>query len=173
MVDISSTIIAKSDQLNADDLIGGPITVTITNVSLTESPDQPLTINYDGDNGRPYKPCKSMRRVLAAAWGNDGSKFIGRRVTLFRDPRVKWAGQEVGGIPESQPRNAVEREWRGRQGSPDDQQRAWRRAPRPADAGRAAWPQHRGRGARDPGSGGQTREACGVGRRPGCHRPED
>src|SRR5690606_25044456 len=98
MVDISSTIIAKSDQLNADDLIGGPITVTITNVSLTESPDQPLTINYDGDNGRPYKPCKSMRRVLAAAWGNDGSKFIGRRVTLFRDPRVKWAGQEVGGV---------------------------------------------------------------------------
>lgn len=98
MVDISSTIIAKSDQLNADDLIGGSITVTITNVSLTESPDQPLTINYDGDNGRPYKPCKSMRRVLAAAWGNDGSKFIGRRVTLFRDPRVKWAGQEVGGV---------------------------------------------------------------------------
>lgn len=98
MLDISSTIIAKSDQLNADDLIGGSITVTITNVSLTESADQPLVINYDGDNGRPYKPCKSMRRVLAAAWGNDGSKFIGRQLTLFRDPRVRWAGQEVGGV---------------------------------------------------------------------------
>lgn len=98
MLDISQTIIAKSDQLNADDLLGGPITVTVTNVSLTESPDQPLTINYDGDNGRPFKPCKSMRRVLAALWGSNGNDFIGRQMTLFRDARVRWAGQEVGGV---------------------------------------------------------------------------
>ena len=32
MVDLSKTIIAKSDQLNADDLLGGPITITIEDV---------------------------------------------------------------------------------------------------------------------------------------------
>jgi hypothetical protein len=39
-----------------------------------------------------------MRRVLVQLWGSDGSKFIGKRITLFRDETVKWAGVEVGGI---------------------------------------------------------------------------
>lgn len=32
-LDISDTLIAKSDELNADDLMGGPTTVTITSVT--------------------------------------------------------------------------------------------------------------------------------------------
>ena len=97
MMDISDTIVAKSDQLNAADLIGGPITVTITKVSRGDS-DQPVSISYDGDNGKPFKPCKSVRRLLVGMWGRDATKYVGRGLTLFFDPRVTWAGKEEGGV---------------------------------------------------------------------------
>ena len=55
---------ATRDQLNADDLIGGPRTITVTRVSKMKEPDQPIAIYFEGDGGKPYKPGKSMRRVL-------------------------------------------------------------------------------------------------------------
>lgn len=97
MIDVSDTIVAKSDQLNADDLIGGPITVKITNVNKPGG-DQPLVIKYEGDNGRPFKPSKTVRRILVKAWGKDATAWIGRLMTLYNEPSVKWAGKEVGGI---------------------------------------------------------------------------
>lgn len=97
MIDMTKYIKAKSTQLNAEDLISGSITVKITGVS-EQAGDQPIAINYDGDNGRPYLPCKTMRKVLAALWGADGSAYVGRSMTLYREPKVTWAGQEVGGI---------------------------------------------------------------------------
>jgi hypothetical protein len=39
-----------------------------------------------------------MRRVLVAAWGADSNNYIGRSVTLFGDPSVKWGGIAIGGI---------------------------------------------------------------------------
>ena len=99
MTDLSSSIIPKSDQMNADDLIAGPITIRISKVSAdTGSAEQPILVHYEGDNGKPYKPCKSMRRVMVAIWGADGAQFTGRAMTLYRDPSVKWGGLEVGGI---------------------------------------------------------------------------
>lgn len=97
-MDLSHTIVPKSDQLNSDDLIAGDITITVASVKATDTPDQPVIINYDGDNGRPYKPCKSMRRVLIQAWGPNGNAWTGRSITLYRDPEVKFGGQAVGGI---------------------------------------------------------------------------
>lgn len=97
MMDISDTIIAKSDQLNAADLIGGPITVTITKVSKGDS-EQPVAISYEGDKGKPFKPCKSVRRLLVGMWGKDATKYVGRRLTLYFDPKVTWAGKEEGGV---------------------------------------------------------------------------
>lgn len=96
--DLSPTIVPKSDQLNSEQLITGPITITVTAVDRAASADQPLIIHYDNEQGRPYKPCKTMRKVLIAAWGNDGSQWIGRSMTLFCDNEVKWAGEKVGGI---------------------------------------------------------------------------
>lgn len=99
MVDLSTTIIARSDQLNSDDLIAGPITIHITKMSANPSaPEQPISISYEGDNNKPFKPCKTCRRILVYAWGADGSKFAGRSMTLYRDATVKWGGFEVGGI---------------------------------------------------------------------------
>jgi len=47
---------------------------------------------------RDYKPCKSMRRVLIAAWGDKGREWIGKEMTLFGESRVSYGGVEVGGI---------------------------------------------------------------------------
>lgn len=98
MTDISNTILAESAQLNADDLISGEIIITITDVRVSNSPEQPVTIDYKDSRGKPWKPCKSMRRVLVHLWGADSKAYVGRSIALFRDASVKWAGQEVGGI---------------------------------------------------------------------------
>lgn len=98
MIDLSQTIAPKSDQTNADDLIGGPKTIRVTGVKLCGEPDQPIAIHYEGDNGKPYKPCKSMRRVLVTLWGPDGSAYAGRSMTLYRDDKIRFGGAEVGGI---------------------------------------------------------------------------
>src|SRR5699024_4880718 len=45
-----------------------------------------------------YKPSKSMRRVMVAAWGKDATAYAGRRMTLYCNPKIKFGGQEVGGI---------------------------------------------------------------------------
>jgi hypothetical protein len=96
-MDITSTLEAKSSQLNTDDLIAGAKTITITKVSAG-SAEQPVAVSFEGDSGKPWYPCKSMRRVLVAAWGADASQYVGRRVTLFRDPGVTYGGIQVGGI---------------------------------------------------------------------------
>lgn len=97
MLDLRKTIIAKSDQLNADDLMGGPITIQITKVELKDG-EQPVSIHYEGDQGKPYKPGKSMRRVLIILWGPDGNAWIGRWLTLYRDEKVSFGGMAVGGL---------------------------------------------------------------------------
>ena len=96
-INMKPSIIAKSDQLNSDDLIAGSQTIKITGVRVTAS-DQPVTINYEGDGGKPFKPCKSMCRVLIMVWGDDGENYIGKSLTVFRDTSVKWGGVAVGGI---------------------------------------------------------------------------
>ena len=99
MSDMTKAIAPKSDQLNSDSLIGGvKKTITITGVTVTDAPQQPVTINYQGDDGRPYKPCKSMCRVLVMVWGNDSSAYVGRSLTLYRDDAVRFGGDTVGGL---------------------------------------------------------------------------
>ena len=93
-----ATIVPKSDQMNSDDLIGGPRTITVTRVSVNPRDEQPASLSYEGDEGKPYKPCKSMRRVLVECWGADASNYVGRSMTLYRDAKVSFGGMEVGGI---------------------------------------------------------------------------
>lgn len=95
-VNVGATIAPKSDQLNADDLIAGPITVRIVSVAANSTDSGPIRINIEGR--LPYYPCKGMRRVLVAAWGEDGAPYAGRYMTLYRDPEVKYGGIKVGGI---------------------------------------------------------------------------
>lgn len=96
--DLRDTIVPKSDQLNAEQLLGGPITITVTDVRRGGGEEQPVIIHYAGEGGRPYKPCKSMRKILVFAWGSDGAAWVGRSMTLYNRPDVKFGGEEVGGI---------------------------------------------------------------------------
>lgn len=99
MLDMTDTIVPKSDQMNADDLMSGPRTFTISEVYKTGSEDQPFAVVLaEFDRKRPFKPSKSMRRVMVTAWGTDGEAYVGKRLTLYRDPDVKFGAQEVGGI---------------------------------------------------------------------------
>lgn len=95
----ASTIVAKSDQINADDLVSGPIIVTIREVSVTPNEAQAVSISL-ADDRRFYRPCKTMRRMLTAMWGDPTSPtaWAGRRLELYRDPTAKWGGEAVGGI---------------------------------------------------------------------------
>ena len=97
IIDMAQFVEAKSDQLNADDLIGAPRTITVTRVVGCDG-DQPIAIFYEGDNGKPFKPCKTMRRVLLAVWGRNAADYVGRSMTLYRDDSVTFGGLNVGGI---------------------------------------------------------------------------
>jgi len=96
-VDLTEFIAPKSDQLNADDLIAHPVTVTITEVRKG-SVEQPIEVHLAEFPGRPYKPSKSMGRVMVDAWKEQSSAYVGRRMTLYRDPDVMFGGKKVGGI---------------------------------------------------------------------------
>lgn len=98
MDDMHAVIIPKSDQLNADDLISGPRTIKITKVTVAASGEQRVSIFFEGDDGKPYKPGKSMCRVLVRAWSEDSQAYVGKSMTLYRDENVKWGGVKVGGI---------------------------------------------------------------------------
>lgn len=96
-MDIGDTIQAKSDQLNADDLLAGPQIFTVTGVDVTDG-EQPVSVHLAEAPGRPWKPSKGMRKALIAAWGPRSADYAGRRVGLYRNPDVLWAGKPAGGI---------------------------------------------------------------------------
>lgn len=96
-MDIAETTAPRSDQQNFDDYVAGPKTLTISDVRAGTS-EQPVEIHVVEYPGRPYKPSKSMRRVLVQAWGSDGATYAGRRMTLYGDPDVTFGRDRVGGI---------------------------------------------------------------------------
>lgn len=92
------TTMAKSDQINAADLLGGPLVCQITDIQMTGSADQPISIFVDS-HPQPWKPSKTSRRVLAACWSDvEPAEWVGRYVVLYNDPTVMWAGKAEGGI---------------------------------------------------------------------------
>lgn len=98
-MDVSNAIQAKSDQLNAIDLAGGPVTVRIVDVKQGNA-EQPVNIITDVFGpSRPFKPSKTVLRVLVAGWNTtDTTTWVGQSMTLYRDPSVRWAGEAIGGI---------------------------------------------------------------------------
>lgn len=87
----------RSDQWNADDFIGGPRTFTIAGVKVGTA-EQKYDIELVEGEGRVWRPPLTILRVLIAAWGDEAATWRGRRVTLFRDPDVRFGSEAVGGI---------------------------------------------------------------------------
>jgi len=95
-MDISKTLIGKSDQLDNVDLMSGPRDFTITGVSPGPSEEQPLNVAL-AEFHRPWRPNLTMRRLLAAIWGADASAYVGRRIRLYRDATVLFGKTAPGG----------------------------------------------------------------------------
>ena len=95
-VDLSKTIAAKADQLNADDLISGPMTAKVVGVREGNA-QQPVLLDMDCWK-QPYKPCKTARRIIVDVWGKFPADIVGKSFTLYRNPAVKFEGVAVGGI---------------------------------------------------------------------------
>lgn len=95
-MDIANSLAPRSDQVNADDLVAGPMTVTIRKV-VGGKAEQPFDFLLE-ETDRAYRPAVTMRRLIAAAWGTNGDEYVGRRLTLYRDPTIRFGKDVVGGI---------------------------------------------------------------------------
>lgn len=93
--DITETLAPNGDQLDAIELVSGPRIFTIEKVTRGNA-EQPVNVHLAGFP-RPWRPGKSMRRVLAACWTADAATWVGRSVELFCDPDVVFGGKAVGG----------------------------------------------------------------------------
>ena len=98
MTDIVKFCEPKSDQLNAADLISCNKIIKIKKVRVTATGTQDCTIWFEGDNDKPWKPCKTMGRIMLERYGSDIQKWVGKYIELFRDPEVVYGGKKEGGI---------------------------------------------------------------------------
>lgn len=96
-MDLTTSIEPNSQQVNAEDLLVAPMTVTVTGVEKGTA-EQPVFIHLAEFEGRTYRPGKSMRRILVATWGTDSSAYIGRKLTIYNDPTIKFGKDFTGGI---------------------------------------------------------------------------
>jgi hypothetical protein len=94
-VNLTDSIAPKSDQLDAIELLSGPRTFTIEKVSANNA-DQPFNFHLAGFP-RVWRPGKSMRRVIVAAWGPLADKYVGQQLTLYCDPTVTFGNDVTGG----------------------------------------------------------------------------
>lgn len=98
-MDITKAIEPRSDQQNADSFLTGPRTIKIRDIKYDPTAEQqPLWIYFDGDEGKPWKPCRTAARCLVHVWGPNATKWIGLSCTLFCDPEVTFGAARVGGI---------------------------------------------------------------------------
>jgi hypothetical protein len=88
----------RSDQWNADDFVGSSKTFTIAGVKVG-SAEQKYDIALEGES-RVWRPPLTILRILMdeKVWGDESDVWIGRRVTLYRDPTVRFGKDAVGGI---------------------------------------------------------------------------
>lgn len=103
MSTLSEALAPRSDQLNGDDLLAGPRTLVFTGGRINkEARETKLVLSFEGDNGKPWKPCKTMGRAMVMVWGltdeNFAEQIVGKSVRAFRDPDVTFGDAQTGGI---------------------------------------------------------------------------
>lgn len=86
----------RSDQWNADDFVGGPRIFTVAGVKAGKA-EQKYDIELAGEE-RCWRPPLTVLRLLIAAWGDDATQWVGRRVELYRDDSITFGRDQVGGI---------------------------------------------------------------------------
>lgn len=96
-VDLRASVIPNSDQLNYEDVQSTVITAVVTAVT-SGSKEQPVNVHLAGFDGRPYKPSKTMRRLIIAGWGDRADDWIGKSLSIKGDPSIRFGGVAIGGI---------------------------------------------------------------------------
>lgn len=96
MVNISTTLVSNSTQLDNVDLISGPRVFTIVSATLNEASDQPLSVKL-AEYERPWKPGLTMRRLMTELYGEETDDWAGKQVRLYRDETVAFGGKKTGG----------------------------------------------------------------------------
>ena len=95
-IDVTDDWAPASEQMDAIDL---PTPRVFTVASVTKNSDKGRPVNvYFAEFDRPWRPGKSMGRVVRQCWGPKTSAWIGRRIELFCDPEVTYGKDKVGGI---------------------------------------------------------------------------
>ena len=96
--ELIKAVAAKSDQVDADNLIGGiTMDVTIEAVQRGPSNEQPLQLALK-ETPLFYRPSKTYRRALIGCFGDDPVNWVGQRIRLIRNPDTTFGGVKVGGI---------------------------------------------------------------------------
>ncbi|HST84634.1 MAG TPA: hypothetical protein VLL08_23050 [Kineosporiaceae bacterium] len=95
---MTKSIEPRSDQLNAEDLLSGPRTFTITDVREGSAEQRARVFLAEGPEGRPWIPNVTMCRLMVLGWGQESDDWHGKRVTLYRDPDVRFGRDQPGGI---------------------------------------------------------------------------
>lgn len=93
--DFEASLAAKSDQINNTDLVSGAMTITITKLGINNAEAQKWNMTL-AETDKFYRPCLGMRRVIAALWGKP--PYTGRKLTIYRDPDVRYGAETPGGI---------------------------------------------------------------------------
>lgn len=97
MPDVSETLAPNSNQLDNIDLRNGPPRIfTVTGVDVRVGSEQPVSVHL-AEFDRPWKPGKNMRRVLAFCWGRNSDDWLGKRVELYADEKVRFGSETPGG----------------------------------------------------------------------------
>ena len=86
----------RSDQLNADDLIGSSRIVTIAGVRAGTA-EQKYDIMLAGET-RVWRPPVTVVRILLAAWGDESDVWVGRSAARARAPPGRGGPAPPGGI---------------------------------------------------------------------------
>ena len=100
-INVGDYIEPDADRVSGDHLLGGSKVVTITGVKVYRNEKGKSRIELTlAEFDVPYRPCLSMARVLNNAWGGEdaSTRYIGRKMLLFRDPDVKFGPQKTGGV---------------------------------------------------------------------------
>lgn len=99
MIDLTKHIEADSDCLVAADLVGGPLTILVERVTESGKNDKKKIDIFYANSEKPFRPCKSMLRILCELWRTtDATTFIGRGITLYREPDCMWKGEKTPGV---------------------------------------------------------------------------
>ena len=95
-IDVTDYWAPTSEQMDAVDL-PTPRIFTVTSATQNSDKGRPVNVHF-AEFDRPWRPGKSMGRVLRQCWGPKTAAWIGHRVELFCDPEVTYGKDKVGGI---------------------------------------------------------------------------